>query len=103
MKELIETVLNQDRRMKNRNDSLMMIGLIGDANENFILDLTWEDGTQTRLDLNERIHQNDKFRRLRNPRYFKKVSVDILGSICWPEEEDLSPNFLAFHSRSSIK
>lgn len=72
-------------------------------NDNFILELTWEDGTQTYLDLNERIHQKDKFWRLRNPRYFKKVSIDILGGICWPEEEDLSPNFLACHSRSALK
>ncbi len=72
-------------------------------NERFVLDLVWEDGSHSSLDLSERIHQKDKFWRLRNPRYFKKVSIDVLGGICWPEEEDLSPNFLAHHSRPSIE
>lgn len=66
--------------------------------ENLILDLIWEDGRVTRLDLKERIHQKDIFWRLRNPRYFNTVTVALLGGICWPEGEDLSPNYLAYHS-----
>jgi len=66
--------------------------------ENFSLELEWEDGHRTKLFLKSRIEEKDIFWRLRNPRYFRKVAVDPLGGICWPEGEDLSPNYLARHS-----
>jgi len=67
--------------------------------ENFSLELHWEDGHRTILSLASRIQERDIFWRLRNPRYFRKVSVDLLGGICWPDGEDLSPNYLAQHSQ----
>ena len=67
--------------------------------EKFSLELKWEDGDRTKLFLQSRIMERDIFWRLRNPRYFRQVSVDPLGGICWPEGEDLSPNYLAQHSR----
>ncbi|KAA3662484.1 MAG: DUF2442 domain-containing protein [Calditrichaeota bacterium] len=60
-----------------------------------VLRLKWEDGRQSKIDLSTRIYERDIFWRLRNPRYFKQVSVDKLGGICWPEGEDLSPEYLA--------
>ncbi len=68
--------------------------------ENFSLELHWEDGQRTTLSLAARIQERDIFWRLRNPRYFRRVSVDPLGGVCWPEGEDLSPNYLAQHSRN---
>ena len=62
--------------------------------ENFSLELEWEDGHRTKISLKSRIMERDIFWRLRNPRYFKQVSVDPLGGICWPQGEDLSPNYL---------
>ena len=67
--------------------------------ENFSLELKWEDGHRTRISLHNRIVKRDIFWRLRNPRYFRQVSVDPLGGICWPEGDDLSPNYLASHSQ----
>ena len=67
--------------------------------ENFSLELQWEDGHRTTLSLASRIQERDIFWRLRNPRYFRRVSVDPLGGICWPDGEDLSPNYLAQHSQ----
>ncbi|SLM33171.1 conserved hypothetical protein [Desulfamplus magnetovallimortis] len=69
---------------------------------NFSLELQWEDGKKTRLCLDPRIYEKDIFWRLRNPRYFAQVSVDPLGGICWPEGEDLSPNFLSHNSVKNI-
>lgn len=67
--------------------------------EHFSIELRWEDGRRTKLLLQRRIEERDIFWRLRNPRYFRQVSVDPLGGIRWPEGEDLSPNYLAQHSR----
>ncbi|CAN2039230.1 DUF2442 domain-containing protein [Candidatus Magnetomoraceae bacterium gMMP-15] len=67
--------------------------------ENFSLELEWENAKRTRLCLESRIKEKDIFWRLRNPRYFRQVSVDPLGGICWPEGEDLSPNYLEHYSR----
>jgi len=66
--------------------------------ENYSLELKWEDGRRTKLFIQSRIMEREIFWRLRNPRYFRQVSVDPLGGICWPEGEDLSPNYLAQHS-----
>jgi hypothetical protein len=66
--------------------------------ENFSLELKWEDGHRTKLFLQSRIIERDILWRLRNPRYFRQVSVDPLGGICWPEGEDFSPNYLAQNS-----
>ena len=46
------------------------------------------------LDLETLIRQRDAYWRLRQTRYFSKVSVDPLGGICWPEGEDLAPDGL---------
>ena len=47
--------------------------------DNFTLVLKWEDGHQSTISLESRIKARDIFWRLRNPRYFKQVSVDPLG------------------------
>lgn len=66
--------------------------------DDFALDLTWEDGRLSVLDLKPIIFKNDILWRLRNPLYFRKVSIDVLGGICWPEGEDFSADYLEHHS-----
>ena len=66
--------------------------------KNFSLNLEWEDGTITKIYLKSRVFEKDIFWRLRNTRYFMQVKVDPLGGICWPEGEDLSPNYLEYYS-----
>jgi hypothetical protein len=66
--------------------------------DNFCLELIWEDGMTSVIELNELIHGKKILWRLRYPRYFNQVAVDQLGGIFWPEGEDLSPDFLLHHS-----
>ena len=66
--------------------------------DNFRLELIWEDDRKSVIELNELIHGKKILWRLRYPRYFNQVNVDELGGICWPEGEDLSPDFLLHHS-----
>lgn len=67
--------------------------------ENFSLELVWEDNHHSRIELDELIRTKNVLWRLRYPQYFKQVTVDVLGGICWPEGEDLSPDFLSHYSR----
>jgi hypothetical protein len=66
--------------------------------DNFSLELIWEDGMTSVIELSELIHGKKVLWRLRYPRYFRQAAVDELGGICWPEGEDLSPEFLLHHS-----
>lgn len=54
-----------------------------------------DDGTPLSLDLEHLIKHREAYWRLRHERYFRQVSVDPLGGICWPEGEDLAPESLA--------
>lgn len=67
--------------------------------DDFSLELIWEEDRRSTIELNELIHKKEILWRLRYPGYFKQVTVDELGGICWPEGEDLSPNYLLHHSR----
>ena len=58
---------------------------------NFQLHLTMEGGKKLDLDLTSLITNREIFWRLKNFRYFQKVSIDLLGGLCWPEGEDSSP------------
>jgi hypothetical protein len=53
-----------------------------------------DDGRRIILDLGPLIHRHDAYWRLRRNRYFRRVNVDPLGGICWPEGEDLAPDGL---------
>ena len=58
------------------------------------LEVELRSGETVFLDLEELIQQRDVYWRLRQSRYFAMVSVDPLGGICWPEGEDLAPDWL---------
>ena len=68
--------------------------------ENFSLLLTWEDGICQAFSLKKLIEEKEIFWKLRYPRYFKKVSIDPLGALCWPEGEDLAPEYLELQRKS---
>ncbi len=53
-----------------------------------------DDGRCLTLDLGPLIQRRDAYWRLRQDRYFRQVSLDPLGGICWPEGEDLAPDGL---------
>ncbi len=66
--------------------------------KNFSLNIEWEDGKRTKFKLQSLINKNDTLWRLRNPRYFCQVYVDLLGGIAWPDGEDFSPDYLKNHT-----
>jgi len=53
-----------------------------------------DDGHEIVLDLAPLVQRRDVYWRLRQDRYFRQASLDPLGGICWPEEEDLAPEGL---------
>jgi|GEM_PF-861872 len=53
-----------------------------------------DDGRVLILDLGGLIRRRDAYWRLRRDRYFRRVAVDPLGGVCWPEGEDLAPEGL---------
>lgn len=53
-----------------------------------------DDGGLLILDLQPLIERREAYWRLRQDRYFRQVSLDPLGGICWPEGEDLAPDGL---------
>jgi len=65
-----------------------------EAQSNFHLRAILEDGTIEDLNLAQLLQKRDSYWRLKNPRYFKKVGLDLLGAICWPQGEDLAPEGL---------
>lgn len=52
------------------------------------------DGREVMLGLDPLVQRRDIYWRLRQDRYFRQVSVDTLGGICWLEGEDLAPDGL---------
>ena len=58
------------------------------------LSVEFQNGPDIILDLTELLKTREIYWRLRQERYFKQVSLDPLGGICWPEGEDLAPDGL---------
>ena len=52
------------------------------------------DDQELTLNLELLIQSRDAYWRLRQESYFRQVSIDPIGGICWPEGEDLAPDGL---------
>ncbi len=60
----------------------------------YVLDVKFDDGSCRRVDV-EPLLFGEAFEPLRDPRFFRKVSVDPeLGTIIWPNGADISPEYL---------
>ena len=68
----------------------------------FHLQITLTTGMVMKLDISNLIQKKEKYWRLRQERYFKKVRIDPLGAICWPEGEDIAPESLLQYMVESI-
>jgi hypothetical protein len=66
------------------------------ANEDFSLDLKFNDGSVKRFDTKPYLDY-EFFRELKNPDYFKQVKV-AFGTVQWPHEQDISPETLYLES-----
>lgn len=57
---------------------------------NYILNVAFEDGTVGKV-IFEETHFTGVFTALKNPEYFRLVTVDQ-GVVVWPDEIDLAPD-----------
>ena len=66
------------------------------ANDDFTLDLKFDDGSVRRFDVKPYLEYG-VFKELQDPSYFKKVAV-AFGTGQWPNEQDISPETLYLES-----
>ncbi|MEI6427642.1 MAG: DUF2442 domain-containing protein [Pseudanabaena sp. ELA607] len=62
--------------------------------DDYQLQIVLENGQQMVLDLKDLIETKENYWRLKNPRYFRQVKIDLLGGVFWSEGEDLAPDGL---------
>ena len=62
------------------------------ANEDFSLDLKFDDGSVKRFDVTPYLNFG-VFRELKDADYFKQVTI-AFGTVRWPNEQDISPDTL---------
>ena len=53
----------------------------------------FENGVSGEIDLSDQLF-GPVFEPLKDPEYFKRVSIDEFGVICWPNGADLAPDAL---------
>jgi len=61
--------------------------------DNYQLGVTFEDGTQGIVGLEDRLF-GPMFEPLRSQEFFQRAFVDEFGVICWPNGADLAPDAL---------
>ena len=66
------------------------------ANDDFSLDLKFDDGSVKRFDVKAYLGY-EVFRELKDLNYFKKVRV-AFHTVQWPNEQDISPDTLYLES-----
>ena len=62
------------------------------ANDDFSLDLKFNDGSVKRFDVKPYLERG-VFKELNDLNYFKKVLI-AFGTVQWPDEQDISPETL---------
>ena len=62
------------------------------ANEDFSLDLEFDDGSLRRFDVKPYLDLG-VFSELKDPSYFRQVTI-AYGTVQWPHEQDISPDTL---------
>lgn len=66
------------------------------ANDDFTLDLKFEDNSVRRFDVRPYLEYGI-FKELKDKTYFKRVRV-AFGTVQWPNEQDISPETLYLES-----
>ena len=66
------------------------------ANDDFSLDLKFNDGSVKRFDVSPYLERG-VFKELNDLNYFKKVLI-AFGTVRWPNEQDISPETLYLES-----
>ena len=68
----------------------------------FIVWLKFEDGTAGEVDLTSELW-GPVFEPLKDPSYFRQMSVAEYGTIAWPNGADLAPEFLYERARVAVQ
>ena len=66
------------------------------ANDDFTLDLKFDDGSVRRFDIKPYLEYGI-FKELKDKDYYKKVKV-AFGTVQWPNEQDISPETIYLES-----
>lgn len=66
------------------------------ANQDFSLDVEFDDGSLRRFDVKPYLELG-VFRELKDPDYFRQVTI-AYGTVQWPHEQDISPDTLYLES-----
>lgn len=66
------------------------------ANDDYTLDLKFDDGAIRRFDVKPYL-EYEIFKELKDQSYFKRVRV-AFGTVQWPNEQDISPETLYLES-----
>jgi hypothetical protein len=61
--------------------------------DDFKIEVEFSDGTHGVISLKDRLF-GPVFEPLKNPDYFKKLTIDEFGVICWPNGADIAPDAL---------
>jgi uncharacterized protein DUF2442 len=61
--------------------------------DNYQLEVSFADGTSGVVSLKDRLF-GPMFEPLRDVTFFRQVSVDEFGAVCWPNGADLAPDAL---------
>ena len=67
------------------------------ANEDFSLDLKFDDGSVRRFDITPYL-EYEVFKELKDKTYFKRVKI-AFGTVQWLNEQDISPETLYMESK----
>lgn len=68
------------------------------ANDDFSLDLEFDDGSVKRFDVKPYLDYG-VFNELKDVNYFKRVKI-AFGTVQWPNEQDISPETLYLESKT---
>jgi len=63
------------------------------ALKNYRIEVEFSDGLKGVVDLSERLF-GPMFTPLKDPEFFRNLTVDEFGVICWPNGADLAPDAL---------
>jgi hypothetical protein len=70
------------------------------ANEDFSLDLKFNDGKLKRFDIKPYLDY-EVFKPLKNVDYFKQIKV-AFGTVQWQDEQDISPDTLYLEAKEIV-
>jgi Protein of unknown function (DUF2442) len=66
----------------------------------YAVHVRFEDSTSADVDLSYLLDYGGVFEPLRDPKYFRKLTVDLdAGTIVWPNEADIAPETLYAHAQ----